>query len=261
MLSLAATLTTSALVLAGNRPPSVLARGGDPARGLLVNHSLGARPFDRPDPARPTVVIIHGFNPAPRVVHFEMGERFAEALERRGELGFNVLAWDWNAATCESLSPRKNSEAAVCQGNFLADALTTWGVDPGRTHLIGHSAGGMVATSAAWVFARRQGRPVAQLTLLEPASYYHAIVFERLMAGTLASRVENYWSPGPSAYGREVNLPGVQSIRVEGSSPYFGLICPLRSDHLAIVGWYLHTVENRACPMGFNVSLLADSTR
>ncbi len=248
----AATITGSG----GGREAPLVIRGGNPARGILVNLSTGLRPFDPPDPALPSLVFVHGFNPLPHVVHFGMSERVAESLARRGGLACNVLAWDWNAATFESLHPGVNSEVAVHQGHALAHALWRAGVDPARTHLIGHSAGGMVATSAAWVFARRFGRPAAQLTLLDPAAFYHTIVFDRLQAGLLCPVVENYWLPGPSAYGRESATPGVRNYRIVGPASYAGVVRPLRSDHIFIVRWYLGTIEDPRRSAGFNTSAL-----
>jgi pimeloyl-ACP methyl ester carboxylesterase len=252
-----AALITAAALVAGDRPDVVLlSSGGDPARGLLVNHSPGRRPFDPPDPALPTLVFIHGINPFPRLVHFTMAERLAEALGRRGGPPCNVLAWDWNAATVESLRAGPNSEAAVRQGVSLAFTLWKSGLDPARIRLIGHSSGGLVAASAANVLARRFSRPVAQLTLLEPAGFYHSIIFERLEAGSLAPVVENFWAPGPSAYGREVPRPGILNYRVDGPASYLGLLCPLQSDHLYIVRWYLETVEHPESFEGFNRGVL-----
>ena len=241
----------------GHRAPMVVL-GGDPSRGLLINHTVGVRPFDPPDPNRPTVVFVHGFNPAPRLVHFTMAERLADAIARRGRPPINVLGWDWNAATFDSPRPSVNSQNAVRQGSALASAIARSGIDPARVHLIGHSAGGMVATSAAWVFARNFGRPVAQLTLIDPATFYHQVIFERLGAGSLAPLVENYWTPGPSAYGNEVRFAGVRDIRVEGRAPLTGVVCPLRSDHLSLVDWYTLTAANPSFPGGFNTSRLAD---
>ena len=248
----------SVLALGADPPdPTLIRRGGDPARGLLVNRTPGFRPFDPPDPARPSVVFIHGFNPVPGMVHFEMATRLAESLARRGTV-CNVLEWDWNAATFDSLRPRVNSDKSVEQGRILAQALQRSGIDPGRTHLIGQSAGGMVATSAAYVFAVHWGRPVAQITLLDPATYYHTVIFQQLRAGSLAPLVENYWTSSPSAFGREVRLPGVQDHHVDGRSFYLGVVNPARSDHLFVVNWYLTTVENRSTGQGFNTNRWID---
>ena len=112
----------------------------------------------------------------------------------------------------------------------------------------------MVAASAARVFARGMGRPVAHLTMLEPATSYHEVLFERLEAGKLSQVVENYWAPGPSAYGREVALPGIRNYRIDGPASYAGVLCPLRSDHLYVVRWYLATVERPDLMIGYNRS-------
>ena len=241
-----------ALSSSGARP-ALIVGGADPARGILVNRTPGTRPFDPPDRTLATVVFVHGFNPAPRLVHFEMAIRLAEAMARRGTR-CNVLEWDWNAATCDSLIPRVNSDNSVKQGHRLADQLGRMGIDPARTHLIGHSAGGIVATAAAWVCATHWGRPVAQLTLLDPATYYHSVIFEQLQAGSLAPLVENYWTASPSAYGNEVRLPGVRDYHITGQSYYLGVFLPIRSDHVSIVIWYLATIEDRSRHGGFNTN-------
>ncbi len=242
---------------AGGSRPALIVRGPDLARGLLVNRTPGTRPFDPPDRSLATVVFVHGFNPAPRIVHFEMAIRLAEAMARRGTR-CNILEWDWNAATCDSLRPRVNSEKSVQQGHLLADQLALAGIDPARMHLIGHSAGAMVATAAAWDYAVRWGRPVAQLTLLDPATFYHEVIFQQLQAGSLAPLVENYWTASPSAYGNEVRLPGVRDYHVTGRSYYLGVFCPIRSDHVSIVVWYLTTIENGTIDGGFNTNRWID---
>lgn len=250
----ATTVLLTCLILAGNGPrPVMLKWGSDPARGLLINRTTGMRPFDPIDPARPTVVFVAGFNPAPRLVHFEMAIRLAESLSRRGT-ACNVLEWDWNAATCDSWNPRVNSINSVAQGRLLAESLMKAGVNPAQTQLIGHSAGGMVVTSAASVLATGWGQPVAQLTLLDPATFYHKVIFQQLRAGSLAPLVENYWTSSPSAYGNEVRLAGVRDYHVTGRSFYYGVVCPVRSDHVSIVTWYLTTIENPALGGGFNTN-------
>ena len=252
MTSTIAVFVTGLLLVGDHGPRPVLLKfGSDPARGLLVNRSPGTRPFDPPDRTRATVVFIQGINPAPRLVHFEMAARLAESLAKR-RIVCNVLEWDWNAATCESWRPRVNSNNSVEQGRMLANALARAGINPARTHLIGHSAGAMVAASAAHVAAVSWGRPVAQLTFLDPATFYHAVIFQQLQAGSLAPLVENYWTESPSAFGKEVRLPGVRDHHVTGHAFYYGIVRPLRSDHVSIVSWYLGTIENPTIAGGFN---------
>lgn len=262
MISAIAVLFMAAASLAADRrDPILLVSGGTPARGLLVNYTLGLRPFDPPDPEIPTVVFIHGINPFPGIVHFTMARRLAESMARRPGPKFNVLGWDWDAASVVSLCAASNTEAAVGQGSKLARSLWATGIDPGRIHLIGHSSGAMVATSAANVLARHFGRPAAHLTLLEPAGSYHDVIFERLEAGRLAPVVENYWAPGPSAYGREIFASGVSNHRIDGPASFGGVIRPLRSDHLYVFRWYLETIERPGLGTGFNMSRVLASTK
>jgi pimeloyl-ACP methyl ester carboxylesterase len=239
----------------GDRP-ALLRLGSDLATGVLANHTPGARRFDPPDPSRPTVVFIHGLNPMPRTVHFEMARHLGLALGRRVGPPFNVLGWEWNGVSCRSLRASVNDEAAIEQGVALAAALREAGVSPAGTHLIGHSSGCIVAASAGRAIAAGTGERVAQLTLLDPATFHHSLVFERLAAGSAAQRVENYWTAPPSGFGREVNYPGVCNMRVPGPTPWIGLVLPLHSDHLNLVHWYLETAADATRPSGFNTSLL-----
>ena len=254
MTSAISLILTTVLSLSTIGPrPVLIVRGSDSARGVLINRTPGFRPFDPPDRSRPTVVFIHGFNPAPLLVHFEMGLRFSESLARRGMV-CNSMEWDWNAATCDSLIPRINSFNSVEQGRMLACQLNCVGIDPARVHLIGHSAGARVATSAASVVASEYGRPVAQLTLLDPATYYHSVIFKQLKAGSLAPLVENYWTSSPSGFGKEVHLSGVRDYQVNGRSYYIGVFLPIRSDHLFVVSWYLASIEDASTATGFNTN-------
>lgn len=250
-------LIVAVVAVAGweDRPPLVV-KGGDPSTGILVNVTPGARPSDGADPARPTVVFVHGLNPLPRTVHFHMAEEFAASLARRGGPPLNVFGWNWNAATFTSLRSKENSAAAVEQGRILAATLRGSGVDLSQTQLIGHSAGGIVAASAARSLAFEHGTPIAQLTLLDPAAYYHSVIFQELAAGATAPIVENYWASGLSGYGRPVASAGVRSIQVDGPMPALGLVWLTRSNHLFVVHWYLDSAANPAFPSGFNASIL-----
>jgi pimeloyl-ACP methyl ester carboxylesterase len=239
----------------GDRP-ALIRLGSDLATGVLVNYTPGAQRSDPPDPSRPTVVFIHGLNPLPRAVHFEMARHLGLALARRGGPPFNVLGWDWNGASCRSLRSSANDEAAVQQGAALASALRQAGIAPAWTHLIGHSSGCIVAVSAAQAIAKGNGEQVAHLTLLDPAAFHHPLVFERLAAGSAAGRVENYWTARPSGLGHEAHYVGVWNQRVDGPTPYLGVVWPLQSDHLNLVHWYLGTASDSSRPSGFNSSLL-----
>jgi pimeloyl-ACP methyl ester carboxylesterase len=244
----------------GDRTP-LFRLGGDPGPGVLVNRSPGARPFDPPDPTRPTVVFIHGFNPTPRSVRYLMGERLSEAIARRGGPPLNVLEWGWNAASVVSLRMRVNQENNVGQGLRLAAALRAAGVAPGRTHLIAHSSGAIVAASAARALRDGGGPPVAQITLLDAATHYHDVVFDRLAVGAASPRVENYWTDGPGGFGRHAARPGVWNHRVDLASPTLGALYMPRSAHWDLFRWYLATVEDRAAAVGYNASVTAAGQR
>jgi pimeloyl-ACP methyl ester carboxylesterase len=239
----------------GDRP-ALIRMGSDLATGVLANYTPGAQRFDPPDPSRPTVVFIHGLNPMPRTVHFEMARHLGLALDRRGGPPFNVFGWEWNGVSCRSFRASVNDEVAVKQGVALAAALREAGIPPASTHLIGHSSGCIVAASAGQAIAAGTGERVAQLTLLDPATFHHPLVFERLAAGSAAWRVENYWTALPSGLGREVAYLGVRNLRVPGPTPWIGVVFPLRSDHLNLVHWYLETAADATRPSGFNTSLL-----
>ncbi len=258
MTSLAALILAATSVGFLGERADLIRCGGDLSQGVLINRTPGSGATDRIDLARPTVVFVHGYNPMPRTVHFEMAQRLAEAIGRRPGGSFNVLDWDWNAATVAGLRVSTNTEAAVAQGALLADALLRAGVEPGRIHLIGHSAGSIVAASAAQSIARTRGVVVAQITLLEPAAFYHAVLFERLAAGTTATKVENYWADGPSGYGQFAPYGGVTNARIQGSTPWLGVVMPMRSGHLDIVRWYVTTAEHPELPLGFNASVLLE---
>lgn len=260
-------MLSSILILAASLPAALggerlrlIEAGGDPAPGLLVNETPGCRPFDPPDPLRPTLVFIHGANFAPRLVHFPMTRRLRESVERRGGPMPNVMGWDWNARARYGPTSPAHDENAIDQGRRLASALRAAGLAPGGIHLIGHSSGGVVAASAAADFARQHGGPsVAQVTLLDPALVYHDTIFRRLAVFGTASRVENVWAAGPSGFGGPTTAPGICNIRANTPGGLYGTIDPRYSAHLQAVRWYLETVADSFAPGGFNDSVFGGS--
>jgi pimeloyl-ACP methyl ester carboxylesterase len=245
-------MTASALLLAAvtsvaGLGPGFFKPGGDPAPGLLVNVTAGCRPFDAPDPAKPAVVFIHGWNPAGRAFHFTIAQQLSAAIARRGEPPCNVLAWDWNGATVAGLHARDNRGAAVEQGRRLASALMASGLPAGRVQIIGHSLGCIVAASAARNLRDATGGAVARLTLLDPATVYHDYVFDRFTPGAICARVEHYWAPGATGFSREVNQGGVLNFRVD--PPH-----PLRFAHWNVATWYIASADARAGRIGYGAA-------
>jgi hypothetical protein len=222
------------------------ALGPSPARGLLVNRTLGSRPFDPVDPARPAVVVVHGLNPFHPVVHFTLGARYGETLGRRFGNSVQVFAWDWNAVTTTDLhlglGLHANERFCEEQGRMLAANLIASGIDPARLSFIGQSSGVIVCASASRTIAAHHGRPVARLTMLDPYCKQHDLIFSHLGATSCASTVDHYWVPGPSGFGKAVALPGVSSTRLSSPRRYRGLARPLHSDHMHAVRWHLEAM-------------------
>ncbi|WP_422929231.1 hypothetical protein [Singulisphaera sp. PoT] len=64
MISLATLLAASILGQAGpDLSVKIVVRGGDPSSGMLVNYTVGARPFDPINPSLRTVAVPHSLNP------------------------------------------------------------------------------------------------------------------------------------------------------------------------------------------------------
>jgi hypothetical protein len=213
--------------------------GADPARGVLVNHTNGTRPDRPPWPSRPTLVVVHGLNPFHPIAHFAIAERYGEINGARYSDAINVLGWDWNGCTGSGLLHRERQETPVAQGRLLADALLAQGLDPARIHLLGQSTGCIVAASAAYHLAGLTGQPVARLTLLDPLTADHLLIFQALAVASAASRVEHYWVPGLSGFGRPAAYPGILNYRLDGPRGPLGLANPTRTDHLHAVRWHL----------------------
>jgi pimeloyl-ACP methyl ester carboxylesterase len=242
-----------ALTLMGGQP-RMMAKGGDPARGLLVNRTLGQRPFDPISPSKPTIVFIHGSNAVPGVMRFAMAQHLGEAIGRKYGNAFNVVEWDWNASATFRLTLQEMNDEAIRQGQMLANALASQGIQPHQMHLIGQSAGSTVASSAARTMSKRTGLRVMQITLLDAAATTHEVVFHELQPFHYANTVENYWTHGLSAFGRPAETQGVRDIEIEHTTPLSGLVIPERSGHLSIVRWYVNSVESIGEPNGFNTS-------
>jgi hypothetical protein len=241
-----AALAAMATLVLGAGPSSRMVRltqwGTDPAPGILVNLTAGARPFDPPDPARPLLVVIHGLNPLHPAMRFTVAQRYAEVIAARYGDAFNVLAWDWNGVTGHDLRVAAAQRRALAQGYRLAEALLALRVAPEQLQLVGQSAGCLVAATAARRIVERTGRMPGRLTMIDPAAPDHPWIFGRLAAGSAASAVTHYWVPGPSGFGKPAPYPGVTDAAVPGPNGWRGLVNPFRSDHLNAVRWHVGTL-------------------
>jgi pimeloyl-ACP methyl ester carboxylesterase len=207
-----------------------------------LNLSAGAHACDPIAASKPTVVVTHGWNPLPKLIHTNFGESAAHSIRCRFGDQVNVLSWDWNGVRISALCDDP-FEVASEQGRRLAAALRCRGVDPSQTHLIGHSLGSIVVTQAAYCLGDL-GR-TRQLTLLDPPTSFHGKIFGDLGATRHACEVENYWAPGISGYGKPVNKPGVCNYQVDGEHPCLGVVDLSVSNHVNVMVWYDQSMR---CP-------------
>jgi pimeloyl-ACP methyl ester carboxylesterase len=205
------------------------------------------------DPAKPTIVITHGWNPLPNQIRTTFGPAAAAAIKCRCSDSYNLLSWDWNGVR---ISPFNDEPLRVGkqQGRMMAAALRARGVDPANTQIIGHSLGTLVATQAA-VCLQDLGC-TAQLTLLDPPETYHETIFYELAPTCHARVVENYWSPGVSGYGAHVPIAGVQNYIVRGTTPVVGIWDLSLSNHVYVMRWYYETIRCPQMRCGFQNSVL-----
>jgi len=232
---------------------AVLQKGGNGRMGVLLNYSCNADPCDPIDPAKPTFVVTHGWNPLPNQIRTTFGPAAAQAIKCRCGDSYNLLSWDWNGVR---ISPFNDEPLRVGkqQGRMMAAALRARGVDPARTQIIGHSLGTLVAAQAAACLADLG--PMAQLTLLDPPETYHQQIFYELAPTCHAGVVENYWSPGVSGFGAHVNVAGVQNFIVRGTTPVVGIVDLSLSNHVYVMRWYYETIRCPSMRCGFQNSVL-----
>jgi pimeloyl-ACP methyl ester carboxylesterase len=208
-------------------------------------------PFDAD---KPTIVITHGLNVFPGIVRFIYPARIAEAIRQRCPGAFNLATWDWNAAAFFDPHFLRIRANAIEQGRLLANALQERGV--GReVHLVGHSLGGLVITSAAKGLGG-----VSQLTLLDSVVDDRGRVFGMLSPMRHAASVENYWAPRPTGVGKAVAVPGLFNRQVRDqpmTRVFLPAIAPIRG-HVNVMLYYLDTARDAEVPDGFNRSMLLE---
>ncbi len=223
--------------------PSIVALGRDRSRGCLVEYYPGVR-------GGPVVVITHGFNPFPRVVRFSFMQSYANCIHARCGPHVRILGWDWNRATLAGLRTCRNQLNCRGQGECLARALLQEGINPARTHLIGHSMGSIVVSSAARCLAN-QRCPVQRVTLLDPVWIYHPMIFDCLDVTSAACTVDHYWTPRPTGLGADSCRPDVADYCVRRRNTIGGRVNLLRSNHVYVLPWYLDTIRNPRGNCGF----------
>jgi pimeloyl-ACP methyl ester carboxylesterase len=243
-----------AAVIAASVHPSVAVPGVGCARGCLTQYSCPASARANFDPDKPTIVITHGFNPAIRHMRMTTDSAYAHAILSRFGNRFNVLGWNWNAATRDGLTTWQFANMAIWQGHLLACRLKEIGVRPEKTWLIGHSFGAIVMSKAAQEMACECGRPVAQLTMLDAVWFQHRIIFRWFEATCNAACVENYWAGRRSGLGKPARFAGVYNCRVPDRVPWVYIFNPYGT-HAYSVEWYYNSIRCPRCCDGFNRGL------
>jgi pimeloyl-ACP methyl ester carboxylesterase len=233
---------------------AVLQTGGNGRMGVLLNYSCNAHVCDPIDPNKPTIVITHGWNPLPNRIRCTFGPAAAEAIKCRCGDSYNILSWDWNGVRVPALGDGPINVGRD-QGRKMAAALRCRGINPCRAQIIGHSLGTVVIAQAATCLADLG--QFAQITLLDPPESMHEEIFQLQCITAHACSVENYWSPGISAYGAHANVAGVQNYKVLGAPhPVIGIVDLSVSNHVYVMRWYYDTIRCPSMRCGFQNSAL-----
>jgi pimeloyl-ACP methyl ester carboxylesterase len=234
------------------QPPLFDTSQSDPSKGWLINMSPDMEWGSPIDPSRPTVVLVAGLNPDADLMTNLLAEPYSEAIGHHTP-HVNVLKWAWGAASFPSLKQSVQAHNAIAQGRMLAAALQEAGIPPRKVHLIGQSIGCLLIASAAQSLCCSTGEAVGQLTFLDALWWNHHLIFEELKAHQATSRIVNYWTDGPSGYGKPARYPGVQNCYVEwGPSPLLGVVLYWRGNHVWVSRWYVRRIANPECFYGFD---------
>ena len=137
---------------------------------VFVNPSFTVGgPFD---PAKPTVILTHGWNSDPD----EWGKGMAANMMAGGATNANILAWDWHEEADTNLT--KALSATLREGTRLGQTLATTFTSAYNkpVHFIGHSLGTLVNATAANYLHEQTGGVFnwltnkTQMTLLDNAA-------------------------------------------------------------------------------------------
>ena len=226
---------------------------GAPTEPVLLNLSADAQaPQDAFDPARPTVVIVHGLNPLPGLLRYVYMHHYAAAMTARLGAGVNIAVFQYDGQSMVSLDAPTNIANALALGQRLGDELTERGLTDGQSvQMIGYSLGAFVITTAA-----RQMGGVGQITLLDTwlADVLLLVHEHDLLAA--ADEVEYYWSDAFGGFGGPLTGDNVFSYRVNQRD--FSVTVPvdvLPWAHFAILFWYEDTILDEQSAVGFARSL------
>lgn len=151
-------------------PPNLPTVPGPQLKVYVDGQFVVGGPFD---PAKPTVVMTHGWNSDPGVWAQDMAAKMIT-----GGANANILAWDWNVEAGTGLLLSKALSATPREGAKLGLTLaaTFTGAYNQGVHFIGHSLGTLVNAEAANYLHERTGgtfnwlRSKTHITLLDNAA-------------------------------------------------------------------------------------------
>jgi len=223
------------------------------AEATLLNLSADAQtPEERFDPARPTVVIVHGLNVLPGLLRYVYMQQYAAGMAARLGADVNIAVFQYDSQSMVSLDPQTNIANALILGQRLGDELIERGLtDTQSVQMIGYSLGAFTVTAAA-----RQMGGVGQITLLDTWVGDVMLLVHEHDLPAAADQVENYWSDAPGGLGGPVTADNIFNYRVDqrqfplpvaAAVPFWA--------HLAIVFWYQDTILDEQSPVGFGRSL------
>jgi hypothetical protein len=234
------------------QPPLYDTSQGDPSQGFLINMSPDMEWGSPIDPSRPTVVVVAGLNPFPDHLTNLLAEPYSEAIGQHTP-HINVLKWAWSGASNPAPLQSVQAHNAIAQGRKLAAALQETGIPPHKLHLIGQSLGCLLVAATAQSLCCAAGEPVAQITFLDALWWNHHLIFKEIKAYEFTNRIVNYWTDGPSGYGKPEHYPGVQNCYVEwGPYPVSGLILFWKGNHVWVSRVYVRLMSNPERFYGFD---------
>ena len=218
--------------------PVVAERGVTPAGCYLTNLSCGASPNSPVDPALPTYVITHGYNPVPNFYRLSTPQWYAWKIRCRYGDNVNVLAFHWDSRG--QGFPAANDANAICAGKNLADELLFRGVNPEKTTLIGHSMGTVVIGTAANRMFSCSGCCSKKLVLIDGPKRRLSLVMRELDITRCATSIENYWAGGITGLGAPICHPKVRNIKAPARRRQMGRnrLNTAGNNHVDIILWY-----------------------
>ncbi|MEM7314398.1 MAG: hypothetical protein AAF497_14720 [Planctomycetota bacterium] len=216
--------------------PIVAKVGKRPALNYLENLSLGAKAGDPVDQDKPTIVITHGWNPAPELVRLTTPQAYAKRVVEKYGDRYNVMAWNWDSRY--QGSRLANDSNAQNSGRQLGMELIRRGVVPSRTTLIGHSMGTIVIAAAASHIKSLKSENLAELCLIDAPSGKFQVVYHELCSNGCANRVRNFWVGGVTGIGAPMELPGIENIRAPIRKGRHRVAGNCLFNHVDILVWF-----------------------